>query len=492
MIVRDEQEFIAGCLESAALVVDEILVVDTGSTDRTVEIAETFGARVERFAWCDDFAAARNAALEVAAGDFVLWLDADEQLTEPSGRVLRQIVQGEPVNAPPTVYLPLIVSVDRAGQTIGADHMARLWRRRSELSFSGRVHEEVGVGLHGLKRHVVDALEIRHFGYDSEVIQSRAKHARNQRLLEADLAERPDDPRLLYYLAKERYSVGDDAEALSLFERVIDDGGIVNLALSAHVFACECLRALGRAEEAMQLALAGTRRSPDYGELWYVAAQAALEAGRPIQAEAQFARAAARPTGVAALAFRDPTVAAWRADAGRGAALLRQGHAAEALGVLRETRLRVPSGADRIALELDLVDAALAIGEQAEAWTVLEPLLDDAPADAVSPLLVLVNLYVEVMGLAAAYGFIEDCLAVHPTMADRLEPVAAAAELAGALGDDAHQLRWLQRCARLESPIVQHYVDLSRLLIDQGALGAAEAAARAAQRLLEGVSTGEN
>ena len=80
LIVRDEEANLPACLDSARDLFDEIVVVDTGSTDRTIELARERGARIVPFAWCDDFAAARNAGVEAAKGEWILWLDADERL----------------------------------------------------------------------------------------------------------------------------------------------------------------------------------------------------------------------------------------------------------------------------------------------------------------------------------------------------------------------------------------------------------------------------
>ena len=86
MIVKDEEKNLANCLESVRGIFDEIVVVDTGSTDRTVEIARSFGANVFDFVWVDSFSAARNEALAHATGDFAFWLDADD-VVEPGQRV---------------------------------------------------------------------------------------------------------------------------------------------------------------------------------------------------------------------------------------------------------------------------------------------------------------------------------------------------------------------------------------------------------------------
>src|SRR4051795_2389135 len=94
MIVKNEQENLPACLESVRGLFDEIVVVDTGSTDRTMEIALEFGARVFDFVWVDDFAAARNAALARATGDYAFWLDADDVLDPPQRAKLQALLEG--------------------------------------------------------------------------------------------------------------------------------------------------------------------------------------------------------------------------------------------------------------------------------------------------------------------------------------------------------------------------------------------------------------
>ena len=102
MIVRNEAERLPGCLESVADLVDEIVIVDTGSTDATKAVAARFGAKVKifDFAWCDDFAAARNESLRRAGGDWVLWLDADDRVS-PIGPAFAKL---RLTRAPQTVH----------------------------------------------------------------------------------------------------------------------------------------------------------------------------------------------------------------------------------------------------------------------------------------------------------------------------------------------------------------------------------------------------
>src|SRR5690242_19447443 len=91
LIVKNEEDNLARCLGSVASAVDEIVLVDTGSTDRTVEIAEQFGARVFHFTWCDDFSAARNESLRHARGEWILWVDGDDELVEAQPDALRTL-----------------------------------------------------------------------------------------------------------------------------------------------------------------------------------------------------------------------------------------------------------------------------------------------------------------------------------------------------------------------------------------------------------------
>lgn len=484
MIVKDEEDFLPGCLASVDDLADEVIVVDTGSADRTVELAEAAGARVVHRPWTGDFAAARNASLDAATGDWVLVLDADERLAPGSAAHVRRLIDAEPEDAPPTIYLPLIENRDKDGKPLGAGHMPRLWRRRPELRFTGRVHEQVGVGVPGLRQRYEDAFHVLHYGYDPDLQAMRGKRARNMALLSAQLADRPGDPAATFYLAKEHYAAGDDEAALAGFRAVIADGTALNHVLSSHVFTVECLRSLDRPREAMDHGLAAVLKHPGYPELWFVTGLAANDVELPIRAEACFREAAkTHPPGLGDLAFRDTAVRAWRARLEWARAQRRMGRAKEASAVFAALRADLPPE-ERVTADVEHAELLLDLGDETRAFDLISAHFDQQPA-AVTPLLLrFVQLYVDLIGLAKAYEVLHNCLMQYPALLHQLPLVGAAVDLAEALGNEDDQLEYLQICMHLKSPHPEHYLALARLLNARGEAGAAAQALQVARALI--------
>lgn len=191
-IVKNEERFIARSVGSVRSLAFQVVVVDTGSSDRTAEIARELGAEVHSFAWRDDFAAARNACLMHARGDWVLLLDADEELPESSHPRLIEAMANEKVIA---WRLPL---TDVGKENEGSHHVPRLFRNVPGAFFQGRIHEHAYGSLErfqhewGLENRIGRAL-ILHHGYTDQLVKSRSKVNRNLRLLELALEEQPDD-----------------------------------------------------------------------------------------------------------------------------------------------------------------------------------------------------------------------------------------------------------------------------------------------------------
>jgi glycosyltransferase involved in cell wall biosynthesis len=155
MIVRDEEELLTNCLASLHLdgkpIWDELVVLDTGSVDKTVEIARAYGATVRHFEWVDDYAAARNMCETYATGDYIFWIDGDERLDE-GHQLIRDIVeQGEDDLIRPVCY----VKEDDTGRPSASHMRQELLRRRGSGKWCGTVHEYLDGGLGRPERRIV-------------------------------------------------------------------------------------------------------------------------------------------------------------------------------------------------------------------------------------------------------------------------------------------------------------------------------------------------
>ncbi len=201
MIVRDEEKNLPQCLESVRGVFDEVVVVDTGSNDRTVEIAQEFGARVFEFTWIDDFAAARNEALAHATGDYAFWLDADDVVDSPERVKLQKLLDGLRPDEPAgyVVRCACDPSADGSGGDTVVDHV-RLFPIRDNIRWTYRVHEQIMPALRraGIPVRWTD-LVVRHTGYVNLALRAR-KLERDTRILREELKHRPDEPFLLFNL----------------------------------------------------------------------------------------------------------------------------------------------------------------------------------------------------------------------------------------------------------------------------------------------------
>ncbi len=190
LIVKDEEEMIARALTSLAAVADEIVVLDTGSTDDTVVIARSLGATVHEGEWHDDFGRARNEALAHCSGRWVLSIDADEELLVGNADVFRRQLRRSTLDA----YTVRIHNIqDVSGVVLVTHDPVRLFRR-DRFRFEGRIHERPMPLVKNATGASMPSLEIKHYGYIQDVIDSRDKINRNIALAEAAWAADPDSP----------------------------------------------------------------------------------------------------------------------------------------------------------------------------------------------------------------------------------------------------------------------------------------------------------
>jgi glycosyltransferase involved in cell wall biosynthesis len=205
MIVKNEARCLARCLKSIAPVVDEMIVVDTGSTDGTIAIAKDFNAKISHFNWVDDFSAARNFSLDQSTGGWILILDADEYAAKNLGQEIREFIQSEPAIG----RLKIVSDFRRNGNTLRSQSfVSRLFPRGAR--FQGRIHEQV---VSPLPRKNLRA-ELWHDGY-----LATQKSDRNIKLLSAELEQQPDNAYLRYQLAIEYTALDRTEDACRCLQR---------------------------------------------------------------------------------------------------------------------------------------------------------------------------------------------------------------------------------------------------------------------------------
>lgn len=207
MIVKNEAEMIGRLLASVQPMVDEIIVVDTGSTDDTVAIATSFGAHIAHFAWCDDFAAARNASLALATGDWIVIADADSEFDLASRRSLRRFLQGpaEEKGAPLAYAVQLVDHITGDPAIVSSrSYFLAIFPNDQDLRYLGAIHEQLTDRRDPPRKLAVRSINdiiCHHYGYAKAVIARQDKKGRNMRILRQELARKPDDPFVRYNLA---------------------------------------------------------------------------------------------------------------------------------------------------------------------------------------------------------------------------------------------------------------------------------------------------
>ncbi|WP_339306083.1 glycosyltransferase [Paenibacillus sp. FSL L8-0435] len=271
MIVKDEEELLPHCLASVQGAVDEIIVVDTDSSDRSAEIAQQYGALVVRFEWCEDFAAARNAGLERASGDWILFLDADEALDRAAREQIRSWTT---VSGCDGLFLNIHNYTGSGQQGVTVNPVLRLFRNAPEHRFEGRIHEQIAAAI--CRRnpeaafHVTDMV-IHHYGYQTAIVERKDKVNRNVRLLQQAVEEEPDQPFHHYNLGVEYLRVGEAERALETFgmARMGIDPAVTSYAHLLFKYEVRCLQHLNRWQEALDRIDAALELFPEYTDLMH-------------------------------------------------------------------------------------------------------------------------------------------------------------------------------------------------------------------------------
>jgi tetratricopeptide (TPR) repeat protein len=329
LIVKNEEANLAECLGSAADLFEEVVVVDTGSTDRTKEVATRFGAKVFDFPWVDSFAAARNESLRHATGDWAFWLDADDRLDEDNRGRLRALFAGLKDENAAYVMQCLCLPDPQSGAATAVDHV-RLFRNRPEHRWEFRVHEQI---LPSLRRSGADIrwadVVIHHAGYQDPALRAR-KLQRDLRLLNLENEEVPDHPFTLFNLGSVMQELGRPAEALPLLRRSLErsqpDDSIVR---KLFALIAQGHRQLGQPGEALAACRAGRSYFAEDAELLFTEGMVRREQGDLAGAEACLVRLLSQREG-AHFASIDAGIRGYKARFNLGTVYKEQGRPAEA------------------------------------------------------------------------------------------------------------------------------------------------------------------
>ena len=281
MIVKNEEKTLGRVLADAAGFCDELVVVDTGSDDGTVEIALAAGAKVEHFTWVDDFAAARNASFAACQMDWIVWLDADDRVVpEVQARLAayKQTLLSDDLDA---VYLPYRYAYSDDGATCTLSlPRERILRRAAGPTWDGAVHEVISVPDQDRVAHLEDVW-VEHRP-DQEVRATRK--GRNLAILERAVAGGDRSLRTMLYYGNELSAMGRDADAIAAWAEYVDGappGWERTEALLAMARAMRRLERVGDFEATVHRAL---RADPTRAEAWVLAGLLHYDAGRWAQA----------------------------------------------------------------------------------------------------------------------------------------------------------------------------------------------------------------
>ncbi|OME00080.1 hypothetical protein BSK54_18285 [Paenibacillus odorifer] len=273
MIVKNEADNLSQCLKSVRGVADEIIVVDTGSTDSTLQIALSFGAKVVHHPWNGDFAAARNAGLQQAHGQWILILDGDEELDAKSKGELLLCAEHLEYEA---FFLRIHnhKGLTAASQTITVNPIIRLFRNRPQYRFSGIIHEQIAETIVKATPKAamhLSTIIIHHYGYADGVVAKKDKIKRNVELLKEQLKLNPNDPFHHFNMAVEYMRLSEYQPALEHIKRSLNeappDTSYVHL---LHKYQIRCLAELKDFNAALEACDSGITLHPDYPDLAHI------------------------------------------------------------------------------------------------------------------------------------------------------------------------------------------------------------------------------
>lgn len=269
MIIKNEQDFLDGCLRSIQDVADEIIILDTGSTDKSLDIARKYKAKIHTFDWIDDFSTARNESIRQASGDWILWLDADERLLPESVPELKKLLKPE---SKPLAYILQIQNLLPDGKNYKLSGAHRLFTNHKGIHFSGRIHEQIAYSLSelgGEERKCT--VSLIHLGYGLDTQTQDKKNQRNRHLLLQMVKDEPENAYAHYTLAQ-NYGLEKEWKKASEHYRIamVKHKFEIDMECSLYNTYAESLFHLKKIQEAKELASKSIQRIPRQVGAYYL------------------------------------------------------------------------------------------------------------------------------------------------------------------------------------------------------------------------------
>ena len=302
MIVKNEEEFLARCLSSVAEVVDEMIIADTGSTDRTKEIALSFGAKVFDYQWLGDFAVARNFSLDQATGDWIMIMDGDDELaSEAKGKIRDLLSAGGEIEG---YRFPIISFLgDVPGGPCSIVYHARIFRNKLKYRYTGALHEQLPVDIYNNCPETT--YKIYHYGYLAKVVEKQDKTNRNLVLAEQEFAAEPNNLFKKYNLGAELLRAGDFSRGEKLLVEVISGiTGWEAYAPSAFQKLTLCYIEQSKPDQALKTARLGWQKSNWDLSLLYLQGVILLSQGKTLEAAKILEECLALGNNVKAIVFQ--------------------------------------------------------------------------------------------------------------------------------------------------------------------------------------------
>jgi glycosyltransferase involved in cell wall biosynthesis len=270
MIVKNEEEYLERCLKSVKDIVDEIIVVDTGSIDKTIEIAQNYDAKIYHFKWNNNFSEARNESLKYATKEWILILDADDEVYEEDRKLLNTLLSGQ-LDEKAIYYFETLSyygdSIEKGDIAININ--PRLFRNNRGIHYKGEVHNQL-VFNKGEYNVICDSIKIHHYGYLNNRIISKDKRNRNISILKQQIKNNSSDGFAYFNLGNEYASLDDMVSALECYYKSYEDfetGRGYSFILILRIIVSNYN--LGNYDEALKFINIGVQHYPKGTDLYY-------------------------------------------------------------------------------------------------------------------------------------------------------------------------------------------------------------------------------